>query len=112
MEEIKKTDVKAALERVLEASKMRFKTANQWYTKAGLTESTGRSAFGGNPTVKTLEKLAEAAGLSLAEMLEYGDPDWQQKRRARAFVASMTDEEAAALARLLERRAARDSSVS
>lgn len=98
-------DVAAACERVFNARKDKLRTKTEWARKAGLTESTARTAFAGrNTTVATLAALAEAAGMTLPEMLEYGQPDWEVKVRVRALVRQMSDDQLQALENLLVSR--------
>lgn len=96
------TDLIAAFDRVLEERKDLLRNKGAWAKMAGLRDSTARGAFANkNPTVDTLTRLAEAAGLTLAELLEYGDPDWEIKRRAKALVRQLGDEQLQALENLL-----------
>ena len=83
-----------ALARVLQRHQERLVTKHHWATElAGLTESTARSAFTGrNVTLKTLQALASAAGMSVSEMLEYGEPDWETRVRARSMANAIIAE--------------------
>lgn len=107
MGEATKTNIKLALERVLEAQRSLLETKNNWATLAGLTESTARTAFSGrNTTVKTLQALADAAGMTISQMLEYGEPDWKVRVRARAVFSGWTAEELEGFLKGLERQSA------
>ncbi len=83
-----------ALSRVLQRHQDRLVTKHHWATElAGLTESTARSAFSGrNVTLKTLQALANAAGMSVSELLEYGEPDWEKRVRARSMANAIIAE--------------------
>ncbi|MFP5516356.1 MAG: hypothetical protein ACLGJC_25160 [Alphaproteobacteria bacterium] len=99
------TDIVAAFNRVLDARKPLLKSKNNWRVLSGLPKTTALDAFAGkNPTMDTLQKLASAAEMTVAEMLEYGDPDWQTKAEARAMLREMTSGEIASLTTLLRIR--------
>ncbi|CAO3420869.1 hypothetical protein [Azospirillum endophyticum] len=100
-----KTDIAAALNRVLLTHKERLRSKNHWAGLSKLPTTTVLDAFNGaNSTIDTLTKLADGAGMSLAELLAYGDPDWQIQVKTRQTFRSWSTEDFEALIRLLERR--------
>ncbi|MGF7178276.1 hypothetical protein [Azospirillum doebereinerae] len=100
-----KTDITAALNRVLATHKERLRSKNHWAGLAKIPATTVLDAFkGANSTIDTLTKLAEGAGLTLAELLAYGDPDWQVQVKTRNTFRSWTIDEVEGLIRALERR--------
>ncbi|MCM8736620.1 hypothetical protein M5E06_21060 [Azospirillum sp. A1-3] len=99
------TDIIAAFNRVLDARKALLKSKNNWRVLSGLPKTTALDAFAGkNPTMDTLQKLATAAEMTVAEMLEYGDPDWETKAQARAILRQMQPGEITSLTTLLKLR--------
>jgi hypothetical protein len=99
------TDIVAAFNRVLDARKSLLKSKNNWRVLSGVPKTTALDAFAGkNPTMDTLQKLAAAAKMTVAEMLEYGDPDWEAKAKARAILREMEPGEIASLTTLLKIR--------
>lgn len=103
MADHQKTDIVAAFNRVLDEKKETLRSKNNWRVLAGIPKTTALGAFAGkNPTMDTLEKLAAAAGLTVGEMLEYGDPDWHAKVRARSLISKLTDAQLLGLIQFLE----------
>ena len=108
MADTKKTDIIEAFNRVLAARKNVLRSKNNWRVLAEVPKTTALDAFAGrNPTVETLEKLAKAAGMTVAEMLEYGDPEWEWRIAARALLQGMSKQEVTALAVLLRKQEAK-----
>lgn len=100
-----KTDIAAALNRVLLTHKERLRSKNHWAGLSKLPATTVLDAFNGaNSTIDTLTKLADGAGMSLAELLAYGDPDWEMQVKTRRTFRSWSTEDFDALIRVLERR--------
>jgi hypothetical protein len=114
METPPKTDIAAALNRVLLTRKERLRSKNHWAGLAKIPTTTVLDAFkGSNSTIDTLTKLAEGAGMTLAELLAHGDPDWEVQVKIRNTFRSWTIEDVDGLIRLLERRSGpRDSDAS
>lgn len=107
-----KTDIAAALNRVLLTHKERLRSKNHWAGLAKIPATTVLDAFkGANSTIDTLTKLAEGAGLSLAELLAYGDPDWEIQVKTRKTFRSWSIEEFDGLIRILERRSGQPDSA-
>lgn len=101
MDEPKRTDIPTALQRVM-AAHPSVGNVTRWAAAAALPRQTVADATkGANTTLTTLLKLATAAGMTLAEMLEYGDPDWDHKAAARELLNGMSKDEIAALTVLL-----------
>lgn len=102
--------VSDALHRALQANKRLLKSMNHWGVRAGLPQTTVRDAFNPerNPTIDTLTRLAAAADMTVAELMEYGDPDWEVRVKARQAFRGWTAQELTDLAHLLERRTAPD----
>lgn len=100
------TNIPLALRRVLAERQGFLKSMNNWAKISEAKPSTVRDAFNpdNNTTLETLSKLAKGAGLTLAEMLEYGDLDWENKIAARRLIMEMTSEEIEALRVLLSAR--------
>ncbi len=99
--------VRAALARVLEIHKARIPDPTHWARLAGMPESTARKLMRGkNTTVKTLRALAEPLGMSVGELLDYGEDDWERRLRIRNYFRSWSDGDLVALDQLLSRQAA------
>ncbi|MBP2232500.1 hypothetical protein J2847_005829 [Azospirillum agricola] len=92
-------DLGEVVDRVMSVHGDRLHSPNNWAKMAGKNESTLRSAMRGNPTVSTLHAIAKAAGMTVVELLEYGEPDWEQRVRARqaanAILEKMTSRDEA-----------------
>lgn len=101
-----KTDFVQAFNRVLAARKDLLRSKNNWRVLSGIPKTTALGAFAGkNPTIDTLEKLAAAAQMTVAELMAYGDPDWQTKVALFERFKGWKPNEIADLVKLLERRA-------
>lgn len=110
MDHSHQTSITLALSRALKARKELLRSKNHWSVRAGLPQTTVRDAFSPekNPTAETLIKMATAAEMTLAELLEYGDPDWETKAAARTLLKKMDREEIEALTMILRKRSAPD----
>lgn len=101
-----RTDIPAALTRVMKRHE-RVGNPTRWAKLAGLPRQTVADAVrGANTTLETLQKMAAGAGMTLAELLEYGDEGWESRTAARMLLRSMTVEEIEALSVLLGKRSA------
>lgn len=104
MTEKRRTDIPLALKRVMAAIET-IANVNRWATVSGVPRQTLKDAVeGSNVTAETLERLAGAANMTVAEMLEFGDPDWEWLVAARDLLKGMSSEEIQALAKLLRPR--------
>lgn len=102
MSDPRQTNLVEAFNRVLEARKDVLRSKNNWRVLAEIPKTTALDAFAGrNPTMDTLQKLAKAAQMTVAEMLEYGDPDWEFKVAMRMTSGDLSDQEKSALLLLL-----------
>jgi DNA-binding phage protein len=99
-------NIPAALHNALKTHKALLRSINHWGNLTGLGRTTVREAFkpDANPTVDTLTKLAAAANMTLAELLDYGTPDWQIRVRARQLLSRWPASDVLKLAELLDRR--------
>ena len=98
---VAKTNITESLRRV-SALFPNARNPTQWAKSSQCGRQTVVDAINGsNATLDTLHKLAQGVGLTLAEMLEYGDHDWENKVAARRLLMEMTPEEVTALRTLL-----------
>ena len=106
MEKTRSTSVPDALKRALAANKSLLRSKNNWSVLAELPQSTVLDAFrpNKNPTIDTLSKMAAAAKMTVSELLEYGDPEWEAKVAARQLLKGMEAGEIKALTVILRGR--------
>ncbi len=95
MEKRDPPSLKLAIERLLdERAREDMASRNAVAGAAGRSESTIRSATkpSGNPTLRSLNDIANAFGITVSELLDYGEPDWQARVRARRMANSILKE--------------------
>lgn len=95
MEKRDPPSLKLAIERLLdERAREDLASRNAVAGAAGRPESTVRSATkpSGNPTLRSLNDIANAFGITVSELLDYGEPDWQARILARRMANSILKE--------------------